>query len=104
TLAQERIVRVDQFATDFEPEGHILFARNVNRPGMIGRVGTILGDAGVNIGHMDVGPLASPVGAHGHTPASEALMVLSVDDAVPSAAIEEIRRSADIFGITSVVL
>jgi len=104
TWGQERVVRVDQFATDFEPDGHILFARNVNRPGMIGRVGTILGDAGVNIGHMDVGPLASPVGSRGHTPASEALMVLSVDDVVPPAAIEEIRRTTDIFGITSVLL
>jgi hypothetical protein len=53
---------------------------------------------------MDVGPLASPVGAHGHTPGGEALMVLSVDDAVPPAAVEEIRRTMDIFGITSVML
>ena len=104
TWSQERVVRVDQFATDFEPEGYILFARNLDRPGVIGRVGTILGNAGVNIGHMDVGPLASPTGGYSHTPGGEALMVLSVDDAVPEAAIEEIRRATDVFTITSVVL
>ncbi len=106
TWGQERIVRVDQFATDFVPHGHILFARNVDRPGMIGKVGTILGDAGVNIGHMDVGPVAvtDPTGDRSRSPQGEALMVLSVDDAVPSDAIERIRATTDIFGLTSVVL
>src|SRR5262249_36959186 len=51
TWGEERVVRVDQYATDFVPQGHILICRNLDRPGMIGRVGTILGDAGVNIGH-----------------------------------------------------
>lgn len=115
TWGQERIVRVDRFATDFVPAGHILFARNVDRPGVIGKVGTILGDAGVNIGHMDVGPVAvsGPDGARAHPTLGgprqaehpgEALMVLSVDDAVPPEAIERIRTTTDIFGITSVVL
>ena len=102
---QERIVRVDQYVTDFAPTGHILVCKNLDRPGMIGRVGTILGDAGVNIGHMDVGPVAAQLtGALGHQTGGEALMVLSLDDAVPPEAIERIRRTADIFAITSVVL
>jgi D-3-phosphoglycerate dehydrogenase len=106
TWGQERVVRVDQFATDFVPSGHILFAHNVDRPGMIGRVGTILGDAGVNIGHMDVGPMVSPLGghAHGRTGAGEALMVLSVDDAVSEETLERIRQTPDISSVTSVVL
>ena len=38
-------------------EGLTLFCRNPDQPGMIGRVGTILGKARVNIRHMDVGPI-----------------------------------------------
>jgi D-3-phosphoglycerate dehydrogenase len=105
TWGEERVVRVDHYATDFAPNGFILFCHNLDRPGMIGKVGTILGDAGVNIGHMDVGPV---VGAsHSGRAASaggEALMVLSVDDEIPEEAIEQIRQTADIFNITSVQL
>jgi D-3-phosphoglycerate dehydrogenase len=103
TWGEERVVRVDQYATDFVPEGHILICRNLDRPGMIGRVGTILGDAGVNIAHMDVGPLAPS--RHGQASGGgEALMVLSLDDAVPLEAVERIRRTKHIFSITGVVL
>ncbi len=105
---EERVVRVDQYATDFVPRGHLLICRNLDRPGMIGRVGTILGDAGVNIGHMDVGPAAPVSGQaaqHGErAPGGEALMILSLDDAVPPAAVERIRATPDISSITSVVL
>jgi D-3-phosphoglycerate dehydrogenase len=103
TWGEERVVRVDQYATDFAPRGHILFCRNLDRPGMIGRVGTILGDAGINIGHMDVGPIAGPSGRV-RAAGGEALMVLSVDDAVPDKAIEQIRQTTHIFNITSVQL
>ncbi|HEX8036976.1 MAG TPA: phosphoglycerate dehydrogenase [Ktedonobacterales bacterium] len=104
TWSEERVVRVDHYTTDFVPRGHVLFCHNVDRPGMIGRVGTILGDAGVNIQHMDVGPVAREVSGHGHAPGGEALMVLSLDDGVPDEAIEQIRHTTDIFGITLVVL
>jgi D-3-phosphoglycerate dehydrogenase len=99
---EERVVRVDQYATDFVPRGRILFCRNLDRPGMIGRVGTILGDAGVNISHMDVGPLEHAT--HPSTQPGEALMILSLADAVPDDAIERIRATPDIASITSVVL
>jgi D-3-phosphoglycerate dehydrogenase len=104
TWGEERIVRVDRYVTDFVPAGHILFCRNVDRPGMIGIVGTILGEAGVNIGHMDVGPLAGTGADRHHGPRGEALMVLSLDDAVPPAALERIKAATDIYGVTSLVL
>ena len=40
---------------DLPPAPNMLYVRNEDRPGMIGRVGTILGEAGVNIDDMDVG-------------------------------------------------
>jgi D-3-phosphoglycerate dehydrogenase len=101
----ERVVRVDQYATDFEPSGHILFCHNLDQPGMVGKVGTILGAAGVNIGRMDVGPIA-PHGAAKRpaTNGGEALMILSLDDAVPAETLERIRQADGIGGVESVTL
>ena len=102
---EERVVRVDRYLTDFRPKGHILLARNLDRPGMIGKVGVILGDAGVNIAHMDVGPVA--VGdAAGRTrqPGGEALMALSLDDTAPEAALDRIRHTDGIMDVRSVEL
>ena len=107
TWGTERVVRVDRYATDFVPRGHILFARNLDRPGMVGRVGTILGEAGVNISHMDVGPVASLTGSHARNAGQaggEALMILSLDGPVPDDALERIHEADGIFGITSVIL
>ena len=107
TWGTERVVRVDRYATDFVPQGHILFARNLDRPGMVGRVGTILGEAGVNISHMDVGPVASLTGSHARNAGQaggEALMILSLDGPVPDDALERIHEADGIFGITSVIL
>jgi D-3-phosphoglycerate dehydrogenase len=101
----ERVVRVDQYATDFEPSGHILFCHNLDRPGMVGKVGTILGAAGVNIGRMDVGPVAAPGATRRPaTNGGEALMILSLDDAVPADALERIRQADGIAGVESVKL
>ncbi len=100
TWGEERVVRVDRYATDFVPRGYLLIARNLDRPGMIGRVGTILGEAGVNISHMDVGPVAGTNKGGG----GEALMVLALGGPVPDEALERIRASEGIFAITSVVL
>ncbi len=97
TWGGERIVRVDRYSTDFAPYGYILLCHNMDRPGMIGRVGTILGNAGVNIRDMDVGPQDASRDAR--RPRGQALMVLSLDDAVPEEALEQIRQTDDIFDL-----
>ena len=100
---EPRIVRIGRYWTEFVPEGYILFCRNPDQPGMIGRVGTILGKAHVNIRHMDVGP--SVRAPHARDPKSSpdtALMIISVDDPIPDWAIEEIKGTGDIFGVTLV--
>jgi D-3-phosphoglycerate dehydrogenase len=100
TWGEERIVRVDGYATDFVPYGYILICRNLDRPGMIGRVGTILGNAGVNIRDMDVGPQGTDRSVR--RPRGQALMVLSLDDAVPGWALDQIREMPDISDLTMV--
>jgi D-3-phosphoglycerate dehydrogenase len=50
-----RVVRLDGVEIDFDPLAHVLLMRNEDRPGMIGRVGTSLGEAGVNIINFALG-------------------------------------------------
>ncbi len=96
-----RIVRVGRYWTEFMPEGYILFCRNYDQPGMIGRVGTVLGRANVNIHHMDVGPSVRTQRQQ-DTPPDTALMVILVDDPIPEWALHELNESGDIFGVTMV--
>ena len=102
---EPRIVRVGRYWTEFVPEGYILFCRNPDQPGMIGRVGTILGKAHVNIRHMDVGPIVRTPRPRDLQHASDtALMIISVDDPIPDWALQEIGAAGDIFGLTLVKL
>ena len=102
---EPRIVRVGRYWTEFVPEGYILFCRNPDQPGMIGRVGTTLGKAKVNIRHMDVGPIVRTPHPHDPQRAPEtALMIILVDDPIPEWALQEIGASGDIFGLTLVKL
>jgi len=102
---EPRIVQVGRYWTEFVPEGYILFCRNPDQPGMIGRVGTILGKAHVNIRHMDVGPIVrTPRPRDAQHKSETALMIISVDDPIPDWALHEIGASGDIFGLTLVKL
>ena len=49
-----RIVSVDDYPLEIRPEGTLLICRNYDRPGAVGRIGTVLGDAGVNINNMQL--------------------------------------------------
>ena len=50
-----RIVRIDQLHINVRPTGYILLIYNSDQPGMIGLMGTILGEHGINIADMTVG-------------------------------------------------
>jgi len=52
---EPRIVRIDKFALDVIPEGFLLFLHNADKPCVIGNVGILLGEAGVNIAALDLG-------------------------------------------------
>ncbi|MGH2478417.1 MAG: phosphoglycerate dehydrogenase [Ktedonobacteraceae bacterium] len=100
-----RIVRIGRYWTEMAPEGYILFCRNLDQPGMIGRVGTVLGKANVNICRMDVGPIVrTPQHRDPQQPPDTALMIISVDDLIPDWAMAEIGEAGDIFGLTLVKL
>ena len=50
-----RILRINNFFLEAIPEGHNLLLHNLDAPGMIGRIATIMGDNGINIERMAVG-------------------------------------------------
>jgi D-3-phosphoglycerate dehydrogenase len=78
-----RIVSIGGYLTDLTPTGHVVISRHTDKPGVIGKAATILGRVNVNIAGMQVGR---------HKPGEEALMVLTVDSAVPADAMEEIKK------------
>jgi len=90
-----RIVAIDHHIVDLPPSSHMLIVRNEDVPGMIGRVGTILGDAGINISNMDVG--TGPTG-------DAALMALSVAAPVPPEVVEALRRQPGIIDARAIDL
>ena len=51
---QPRIVRIDDFMLEAIPEGPTLFLQNHDVPGVVGTVGTILGEGGINISRMQL--------------------------------------------------
>ena len=78
-----RIVEIDGFEIDAIPEGTMLVTRHRDVPGMVGRIGTILGEADVNISTMQVARAAR---------GGEAMMVLEVDREVDRVVADAIAR------------
>ncbi len=79
---EPRIVQINDFRLDAVPEGHMLYIMNEDRPGVIGRIGLTIGEAGVNIARMYVG----------QEPAKKCnVILLSVDSVVPQETIEKLR-------------
>ena len=65
------LTKVGSFEVDVSLEGSIILCRQVDQPGMIGKVGSILGEENVNVSFMSVGRLA---------PRTHAVMAIGVDD------------------------
>lgn len=77
-----RVTRIGAFHVDLAPEGRFVVSHHEDRPGIVGRVGTILGQQDINIASMQVGRDA---------PRGHAMMILAVDDPVPDSALELLR-------------
>jgi D-3-phosphoglycerate dehydrogenase len=82
------IIQIDEFNLDILPAGHLLLAPHRNQPKVVGPVGMILGDAGVNISGMQV----SRENRDG-----VALMVLTLDSMVPQNILKELEQIPAIY-------
>jgi D-3-phosphoglycerate dehydrogenase len=81
---QPRITMVDDHTVDVPPADHMIVIRNEDQPGVIGRVATILGDAGINIADMDVGQSSAGVSA---------LMVIATSTPTPAEVVAALRAA-----------
>jgi len=90
-----RIVELDGYEIDAVPSGAMLITQHRDVPGMIGRVGTILGDAQVNISTMQVSR---------NTVGGDAIMVLSTDRPAPDATLAALRAIPGIASVRSLAV
>jgi D-3-phosphoglycerate dehydrogenase len=85
--ATPRIISVNSRPVEARPHGVVLVLENTDRPGMVGYIGTLLGQHGVNIATMSLSR---------NQAGGTALTVLNLDSAPGEELLDEIRRSQDI--------
>jgi D-3-phosphoglycerate dehydrogenase len=90
-----RVVEIDQFKVEMVPEGHMLFIHNVDRPGVIGMVGKVLGDNNINIVRMQCA-LEKRGG--------NALLIIGSDQTFPRTVLDLIKSSSNILSVKVAVL
>ena len=77
------MVKINGFNTDVSLSGYLLITSHIDKPGIIGKVGTLLGNNNINIASMDVG--RESIGG-------KAVMILSVDSTVPENIISQLEK------------
>jgi len=77
-----RLIRIDGFSVESVPDGYFLMLRNRDVPGVVGTVGTLLGQAQVNIAGLDLGRDRA---------GGSALSLFAVDGPVPAAVLEKLK-------------
>ncbi|HYA36003.1 MAG TPA: phosphoglycerate dehydrogenase [Candidatus Binataceae bacterium] len=82
-----RLIRIDGYHVEAVPEGYFLMLHNRDVPGVVGALGTILGQSGINIAGLDLG--RDRVGGM-------ALSLVQVDNPVPAAVLERLKTVAAI--------
>jgi D-3-phosphoglycerate dehydrogenase len=82
-----RIVNIEGYPIEIRPEGTMLICTNYDRPGAVGRVGTVLGESGVNISGMQL----SRVNGNGL-----AMFALTLDDTPSENVLDVLRNMTDV--------
>lgn len=77
-----RLVRINDFYLDADPNGFILMLNNRDVPGVVGSVGTLLGETKINIARLELG--RERIGGM-------AISLIHVDDDIPGAVLERLR-------------
>ena len=90
-----KILQIDKYRVDVEPEGIMLVFENKDVPGVIGKVGTILGRSGVNIAGFRLGR---------EKKGGIALGILNLDDPVPEEVLKELTNIPEILFVKQVIV
>ena len=80
---EPRIVKIDRYVVEAAPIGHMLVIKNEDKPGLIGHLGTLLGQAKINIAGMSNGR---------DKPGGMAITVFNIDTAIPPKVMERIKK------------
>ncbi|PKB14412.1 D-3-phosphoglycerate dehydrogenase [Novosphingobium kunmingense] len=78
--SEPRLVELFGIKVEAELDGPMMYIVNEDAPGFIGRIGTLLGEAGINIGTFNLGRREA---------GGEAVLLLSVDEPVPAAVVDQ---------------
>ena len=84
---EARLVQYGDIRVDAKPEGHLLFLENRDVPGVIGRVGTLLGSSAVNIGEWRLGR---------DRPGGRAVSFINIDSPCPPEVLDRLRQLPDV--------
>jgi len=90
-----RVVTIDGFRMEMKPEGNVLIIRNDDKPGVVGKYGSILGNNNINIADMTFARKLKP---------PKALVGISLDSAPPEAVLDEIRAQDFVEAVYSLYL
>ncbi|MBN2418671.1 MAG: phosphoglycerate dehydrogenase [Deltaproteobacteria bacterium] len=90
-----RILRINDFFLEAIPEGHNLFIHNLDAPGMIGRIATIMGDNGINIERMAVGQ------DKGH---KRNIVFLATDVSINDSVMKKLQKLENVFSVRRIEL
>lgn len=90
-----RIVKIDEFETDALPSGYLLVCESVDIPGVIGKIGAILGNSNINIGSLKYSRKSA---------GEKALCTLNVDSLVPEEVIKKLLKEKEIEKVTFIEL
>jgi len=89
------VIRIDDYHVDVAPDGWMLVIRNHDVPGVIGRVGSALGSAGINIAsYHQARRTAQADGAAGH-----ALAAINVDQALTNGVLDKLQTLPDVVDV-----
>lgn len=85
-----RLLEINGYRVNIQEPGYLLVSEHMDRPGIIGTVGTILGRHQINIAYMQVGR---------DRPGGQAVMVLGVDSPVPDDVLRQLRQIPDLWNM-----
>ena len=92
-----RFVRIDDLHLDLDPSGHLLMTRHHDRPGVMGQIGTMIGESGLNISRLELGTAKSEDD-------DVALAFFSLDDAPSDELVSSIRSLGPIEEVRTIHL
>ena len=87
---EPRVIEIDNFQVEVIPEGHMLLILNVDKPGVIGAVGRVLGDHKINIARMQCSR---------EERGGNALLIIGLDAPLPNGVLQTIQSAQHILSV-----